>query len=66
MTKSADPRLTRVKPVREEFSLNEKKDMPLYMKDSPFRNIKEMQEVKMKGVLHTNMAYKNKSDYTKG
>ena len=53
-----------LKPVRESFDLGEKKDMPLYMKESPFKNIKEMQDVRMKGILNSDKIRINKSDYT--
>lgn len=54
------------KPVKEAFSLNEKKDVPLYMRRSAYDNMKEIESGEFKGspVLHNDRVMKNKSDYT--
>ena len=64
MTQSADPRLTRVKPVKETINLNEKTDVPLYKQPGSYNNYKERIVDGVKGVKHADMMIINKSDYT--
>jgi hypothetical protein len=64
MTEPADPRLTRVKPVKEKFSLNEKTDVPLYKQAGSYNNYKERIGVELTGVHHADEIIINKSDYT--
>jgi hypothetical protein len=54
------------KPVKEAFSLAEKKDLPLYMRRSAYDNIKEIEKGEFKGspVQYNDRVMKNKSDYT--
>lgn len=57
-------KLTRVKPVKEKINFDEKKDMPLYMRESPFKNIKGLESVKLRGVVDADKIRLNKTDYT--
>ncbi|MES1986481.1 MAG: hypothetical protein V4440_00360 [Pseudomonadota bacterium] len=54
------------KPVKEKFSVNEAKDLPLYMRSSSYGNIKPLESGAFKGspVQHNDQVMKNKSDYT--
>lgn len=53
-------------PVKDKFSLTEKKDVPLYMRRSAYDNMKEIVSGEFKGspVQHNDRVMKNKSDYT--
>jgi hypothetical protein len=53
-----------LKPVKEKFSLAEKVDVPLYKQPSAYNNYKAQKSVDMKGILHTDKALINESDYT--
>lgn len=55
-----------IKQVKESFSLNERKDVPLYMRRSAYDNMKEIVSGEFKGspVQHNDRVMKNKSDYT--
>lgn len=64
MTKSADPRLTRVNPVKETINLNERIDLPLYKQAESYNNYKERVGVSLEGVKHADKILHNKSDYT--
>lgn len=54
------------KPVKEKFSVDEKQDLPLYMRASSYRPHNDVISVKLKGerVLHSDSMRQNKSDYT--
>lgn len=54
------------KPVKEKFSVDEKQDLPLYLRASSYRPHKEVISVKLKGerVLNSDRMTQNKSDYT--
>lgn len=46
------------------ISVDEKKDMPLYMRESAYSNIKGLESVQLKGVRNADLIRINKSDYT--
>ena len=48
------------------ISLDQKKDVPLYMRESSYRNMNAIEHVKLKGspVRGSDRMTKNKSDYT--
>jgi len=52
--------------VKERINVNERQELPLYMRASSYRPHKEVISVKMKGerVLHSDKMTQNKSDYT--
>lgn len=54
------------KPVKEAFSLDERKEVPLANRLSSYGNAKEIISVKLKGspVRHSDKMTQNKSDYT--
>jgi hypothetical protein len=52
------------KKPKEDFSFNEKTDVPLYKRGSSYNNYKEMVPDSMKGVKGSEKNIINKSDYT--
>ena len=55
------------KPVKEKINVDAKKDMPLYMRESAYNNVKEVVSSEFKGgdpVQNNDRVWKNKSDYT--
>lgn len=64
MTKSADPRLTRVKPVREAINVDAKQDTPLLHPSQIQNKYNPQIGVKLTGVKNADAIRINKSDYT--
>jgi hypothetical protein len=64
MTKSADPRLTRVKPVKESFNVDQRPDTPLLHPNGIQNKYNPQIGVKLSGVKNADAIRINKSDYT--
>lgn len=56
--------LTNVTPVTEKFNLDERKDLPLYLRSSSYGNFNPLEATKLRGVKNSDKMMKNKSDYT--
>ncbi len=64
MTESADPRLTRVKPIQGTINVDAQQEVPLYKQPESYNNYKPRIGVSLKGVKHADKILLNKSDYT--
>lgn len=64
MTQSADPRLTRVKPISGTINVNAQQEVPLYKQPESYNNYKPRIVDGVKGVKHADKMIINKSDYT--